>query len=904
MVTRRTVFIHSALAAVIVSLSACTGSSGGGGTTLSSAIEVPGKVDVVSAKAGSSASRATNAPARCGRHVNYMTHIKSLLRSASAVSDLPADSDYNETQTRKFIEIRALEVFEILDSIFSAFSQTKYEDNIGTGCYVAKVKWTDECEGGAECSQIQNWTVQTQAADVNGDGNADDQTVHLFIEEIDPETGEVEPIKVFCELQQAPEQNEDGSLENLGIWRLTAIFGQANSVADIDDYFFAESTLLGDGTNKLVIRDQFTEEDQGQEFDAGTRALIYRDPGGAGGRGQIEMPDWEACFGPQNNCPPPPVEINFEYDTEYLCVRSPSRGTECFDRDQEIELVHRYKLFDCTTGADVEKAKSFGFPIIVNEGQDTRFGWYGAWQDRHELWVNGDPLADGTNVVQEDFSGQGNPTPYTVDKFPGALEKVTLVTGSVDQLEGIAAEVWLFSDRRIKWDGAKWDECPQHDCTGGSGALTDFTAELPNLEYAGADDPREIWIEKDGTNYVYVTDSNDPSVDGFYPAQQAQQNPESCGGPPQWEANGPKYSPANDDELFLGTGGRTYIMYTGEFDSGDNQGADVTDTGWVEKTLADFDCQTWTPEFDDNADREFPFDLGREYFVNNRGANLRVTRTATNGDADDFSVFMDTVELVKPSADLDAVMPDGTILVDPFNPAGSTYVVNKDANDSDYLMLTYATLGPDDQDKTVGDVVMDDWWGLRNQVDGSGSLAPGDTVYNWTYQDQGESWGGVTYLKDANGDYALLSEPVRLDPITLQNSQDVDLGNPGLAYQLTFDGHLHGLQDTWWELEKANFGGTAESISEILDKNVIIPNGTEVSDSDANACYFVKATDVGIFVVPVPGSTPGLPDVGDGSASDLLDLDAEVGTPNFLTVFGLTIPTGCELKYVEGLPVE
>jgi hypothetical protein len=151
-------FSCAAFAAIVVGVSACSGSSGVGGTTLSSAIEGPGKVDVVSAKAGSEASMAS---AICGRNVNYMAHIKALRQTASAVGDLPDDSDYNETQTRKFIEIKTLEVFEMLDQIFATFSQTKYEDNIGTGCYVAKVKWTDECDGGAQCSQIQNWTMQT-----------------------------------------------------------------------------------------------------------------------------------------------------------------------------------------------------------------------------------------------------------------------------------------------------------------------------------------------------------------------------------------------------------------------------------------------------------------------------------------------------------------------------------------------------------------------------------------------------------------------------------------------------------------------------------------------------------------------------------------------------------------------
>ncbi len=142
----RTSLAYSTLCAAVLSLSAC---SGGDGTTLSSAIEVPAKVDVVSAKSGSAAATATISPAAAAsRHVSYMDHIRRLRRIAAAsVSDLPEDSDYNTTETAKFVEIKALEVFEIINEIFAAFSQTKYEDNIGDGCYVAKVKWTEECEG-------------------------------------------------------------------------------------------------------------------------------------------------------------------------------------------------------------------------------------------------------------------------------------------------------------------------------------------------------------------------------------------------------------------------------------------------------------------------------------------------------------------------------------------------------------------------------------------------------------------------------------------------------------------------------------------------------------------------------------------------------------------------------------
>ncbi|NIQ55487.1 MAG: hypothetical protein GWN85_19045, partial [Gemmatimonadetes bacterium] len=70
----------------------------------------------------------------------------------------------------------------------------------------------------------------------------------------------------------------------------------------------------------------------------------------------------------------------------------------------------------------------------------------------------------------------------------------------------------------------------------------------------------------------------------------------------------------------VGIDGRSWIEYTGEFDG------PTTHTGWVEKSLVDFDFETHTPVFDEQGDREFLFDLGREHFIHKRGASLRVTR--------------------------------------------------------------------------------------------------------------------------------------------------------------------------------------------------------------------------------------------------------------------------------------
>ncbi len=71
---------------------------------------------------------------------------------ASAVSDLPAASDYSKASTRKFVEERSLEQFDIIEQVMSALAQTNYADqaNINAGPYKAMIAWEDEQNGGGE----------------------------------------------------------------------------------------------------------------------------------------------------------------------------------------------------------------------------------------------------------------------------------------------------------------------------------------------------------------------------------------------------------------------------------------------------------------------------------------------------------------------------------------------------------------------------------------------------------------------------------------------------------------------------------------------------------------------------------------------------------------------------------
>jgi hypothetical protein len=245
---------------------------------------------------------------------------------------------------------------------------------------------------------------------------------------------------------------------------------------------------------------------------------------------------------------------------------------------------------------------------------------------------------------------------------------------------------------------------------------------------------------------------------------------------------------------------------------------------------------------------------------------------------------------------------NGTVLIEPWDSdANSKYVLNTDPGSANYLLLEYSVVSEADAANgiNIGDVVTFDFWGLR--VDGDDSALADSTLYSWEYQEDGEHWGGVTYLIDGDGAFVLLSEPIRFEPISLARTDDVVNERPPeewLSFSLVFDGSLHGLPDTWFELEKVSFAG--DQIPAILANNVRIPDGTELTDANGGeTTYLVKAEDVGIFLGYVTTFPQGGPP--DLSLADDIDLGADL--PAFIApVMNATIPSNAELLYIEGIP--
>ncbi len=496
---------------------------------------------------------------------------------------------------------------------------------------------------------------------------------------------------------------------------------------------------------------------------------------------------------------------------------------------------------------------------------------------------------------------------YTTKRFSGALNSVNLVAGSLDQLDGVVAEIFIWNDFRLRWNLAntRWDVCVGDNGEGGCNQSDDFTSQLLSLQMTGQHDRH--WVNIGGCTEVegnftcsdFVFDSDDDNSEndtqGFYHATHGND------GPVKGEVLD---TGALQDgfELWASVGGQTYIEYVGFGEGGSS-------SGWVEKTLSGFDDRNWQPEFDDTGDKTFHFEMGREYFVNQRGSNLRVTRVAEAGSASDYNVYMEVHQVAKPVSTVTDVIAAGSnagisvTLADGWDPeSGSKYRLNLDSTSANYLLLEYASISDLDSGEgvSVGDVVTQDMWGLR--IDGDSTSLASATLYNWEYQAEGDNWGGVTYLLDQSSEYVLLDEPMRFEAVTLARTDDiVQSRDPGewLSFSLAYDGWLHGVPDPWFELQRIGFEG--EGIAAVLANNVRIPDGTELTDSDDASTYYVKAIDIGIFLGSVNAfpSGEGEPDI---SQADAVNLDSDL--PTFVApTLSATLPSGAEQLYVEGQSV-
>jgi hypothetical protein len=767
---------------------------------------------------------------------------------AAAVA--PAGSDYALAQPRRWVNEHALDQFSILNTIFSAVGQTHYADpeNVGAAPYGATVSWTENGE-----KQAVLWVTESTMAK---EGGADVNAVALWMNMVMGD-GNLHVIRAALRIYQAPVQNADGSYQSYGVWKLEAWTGPSLPPAW---YFAAEASHGAAGESVVAVH----QLEQGQEL----VGILHKSD--ASGYGKVRFPDWEQCQnGGGPSCTPSPVTVAYAYDAGTVAISRNGGPAVVKDRVHPVVLVNRYKLFDAATGDDVARHHTFGFPFSWTDGQGgSRWGNYGAWQGRHQIWANGQQLPEGTEVVRADVPAAGAPR-YTASRpFTGILVRRTLVPASLADLQGAVLGTWTNRQVNLTWNGTAWDACldpafggPGPMTCGSTGTYSD--AQLGAIFPAPGDRTQNAWISRcgmmgpmQGPPPQLVYDPAGGSGPGLYTAVQGQDG--------RWTSTGTKLAPAASDQVCGGVNGQIWITWDG--------------AAWWKKAVASVDPQTSQPVFG-APDVAYAFEVGREYYLNAQGVSY-VARTA---DGQSYTVKIERQTVARPD-NAATFAPAGTLFRS-WRDAQSRLELDVDPASPTFLKLRYAVVGTQDAQAglQVGDVVTTGLWGLTAQLAG---LDQPDQ-YNWEYPSQpNEPWATQQFLVDAAGNFVYLDDAIRLSPVTL-----VDHAGLAKQYALQFDGNwVGGLPEIWNQLQASGWQMTPQLAGQV----VVIPDGTEVTDGSAT--YLFKAMELQEHLPVLPGAT-SLP-LG---AADAIDLAAAPAfDPTWANVRAQpTVP----LKYAEGKPV-
>jgi len=868
----------SLLVIVIFGFFSIIATGGGGGSGTSSTTSSTGSSAVAGYSAPSEIS-AVPTSISVGQSVSpkWSAGLAAALKSM-AYSD--SGTDYSQTEVKNYIEEPALMQFSMIESVLTALNQTHYADaeNIDAGAYKCMVAWSDEEDGNAK-KTLQPWVVRSDHVVESGE---DVLRARAWIEEQD--VGETLMTKAEFKVYSPPTQNEDGSYADYGVWTMHVKFSDTEPV---DDYFVATASVGDDGVPIVQLHSILPETIDGTVHNLDMRAIMHRSS--TTGYGKVKYPKFELLFGPDGDPNISDEDLHkkakYAYNTTYLAVKDGDNDVQYKDRTSVTEMTHRYGVFNNDTGQDVMKTKSFGFPIRYTESGVTKRGYYGAWQGRHQIWTQseGGSVSEGTEVTREDTPPDQAAETYTVSKeFKGTLVKRTLVDADIEDIKNIPVEIWINSDFNMIYNSGEWKYCPKMnwdtnppEC---DGTLKVFDDEIGFASLiVGANDNRKNvninrWDNDSQQNKTYVYEAasaENENVAGFYEA--TQDNGKSTVNTPRVKLN-----PSDGDSLFVWMGGSIYVEY---------QGSGV----WKEKELVGFDTKNWTPEFSDTGDKDYTLPLNKELYISMQGANYIVKRTGEST----YETQFELQTAANPSNATTVVLAN-TIFKNQWNADGSsTYEFITDSGNTNYLMLLYKTIGDNDKDAQgnanagveVGAVVQSDIWGLQAYVNGEATTA----MYNWEYKGANDSWGSVTYLKNADGTYKLLDDPMRFNSITAKNKAEEDK-----TLALQYDGWMMGLPDMHEELKKNSWTMTED----ISNKIINLAAGTEVTDSETSTVYVLKPLEVSQFLEVVSSDTAGVPDI---TQADSIDLST---APEFVEHGMGDMPEVSTVKYTEGKLVE
>lgn len=423
------------------------------------------------------------------------------------VAEFPADSDFNNDQTKVYVNERSAETFEIVNEILCMIGQTKYDEMVNKGTYKAQVDKNqcsndnDDPSSAGESSQNQSsgstmpkyemWTVNSTRAD-----DSSPQVVKVWIHESPDDDMGKEPAKMIYAKAVITEGVSDTN--PYGIFTMNfRMHPELNGVVSSSPMGKGLlKTELNPNMDKVLLKfankmDMKTPE--GDEMHFIEKATLDRSADGSTGGGSAY--NYEV-----NPFMPEPREDSFNFafnETKFLRVNDLGEPM-CLDRSDFDETAWRYGLYD-SNGARVNR--NSGFSIMKQVDGKDYYGWigyYGIWFPKEVTLANGD------QVYKMDFGPEGGTgEPYNVLISNGKLKKHVRKEMTLGEVKNVPMDYWDMNEQmsyRVKWDGFNFIKYEYMDNSGGNSLWKkldpEVTYDISNLNF----DMLNFWSQSLGGN--------------------------------------------------------------------------------------------------------------------------------------------------------------------------------------------------------------------------------------------------------------------------------------------------------------------------------------------------------------------------------------------------------------------